>query len=93
VAPATTPVEIIDKPVPVYTAEARQMKIEGEVLLKVTFLANGQVRVGEVVRGLGHGLDESAANAAQGIRFRPAQREQQPCDTTATVHIVFQLAG
>jgi len=93
VAPLTTPVEIIDKPLPVYTAEARHLKIEGEVLLKVIFLADGHVKVSEVIRGLGHGLDESAASAAQKIRFKPAQREQRPCDATATVHILFQLAG
>ena len=45
-----------------------------------------------VVRGLGHGLDENAISAAQSIRFRPAQRGGAPVDTTAIVHIIFQLA-
>jgi len=47
----------------------------------------------QVVRGLGHGLDEAATAAAQKIRFKPAQRDGRPCDMTATVHIVFQLAS
>lgn len=88
----TTPVEIISKPRPVYTAEARQLHIEGEVLLDVNFAASGQIRVLRVVRGLGHGLDESAERAAQQIRFNPAKRDGQPQDSDAVVHIVFAIA-
>src|SRR5207245_1298770 len=61
--PATTPVEITFKPNPVYTEEARQLRLQGEVLLEVMFGANGQLRVSRVVRGMGHGLDEAAVNA------------------------------
>jgi hypothetical protein len=32
-------------------------------------------------------------SAARQIRFRPAQREGQPVDSSAVVHIVFQLAN
>jgi len=91
--PNVTPVEILFKPVPVYTVEARQIHLEGEVLVRVTFLAAGDLRVEQVVRGLGHGLDEAALRAAQQIKFRPAQRNGQPYDSTALVHIVFELAN
>src|ERR1700684_10732 len=57
--PATTPVEITFKPQPVYTEDARSLKLEGEVLLEVMFNANGTLKVNRVVRGLGHGLDEA----------------------------------
>jgi TonB family protein len=90
--PATTPVEIISKPNPVYTDEARQLKLQGEVLLEVSFGANGQLHVNRVVRGLGHGLDEAAISAANKMRFKPAQHFSQPIDSTAIVHVVFQLA-
>lgn len=90
--PATTPVEIIFKPSPVYTEEARQLKLEGEVLLEVMFTANGQLHVNRVVRGLGHGLDEAGVAAAAKMRFKPAMRNGQAVDSTATVHVVFQLA-
>ena len=90
--PATLPVEIVSKPNPVYTEEARQLKLEGEVLLAVMFGANGQLRVDHVVRGLGHGLDDAAIAAANRIRFKPAQRNGSPVDSTAVVHVVFQLA-
>jgi TonB family protein len=87
-----TPVEILEKPRPAYTAEARQHSIEGEVLLEVMFQASGHTRVLRRIRGLGYGLDESAALAAEGIRFRPAMRDGGAVDSTAVVHIVFQLA-
>jgi len=89
---ATTPVEITYKPNPVYTNEARTLKVEGEVLLEVSFGANGSLQVNRVVRGLGHGLDEAAINAANKIRFKPAIRSGQPVDSTAIVHVVFQMA-
>jgi TonB family protein len=90
--PKLTPVEILSKPVPNYTEEARKMKIEGEVLLEVVFEASGKLHVVRVVRGLGHGLDENAIKAAEQIRFKPAQHDGQASDSTATLHIVFQLA-
>jgi TonB family protein len=90
--PATTPVEITFKPNPVYTQEARDLKLEGEVLLEVSFGATSTLHVNRVVRGLGHGLDEAAIAAANKIRFKPALRYGQPVDSTAVVHVMFQLA-
>jgi TonB family protein len=86
------PAEVISKPTPAYTAEARSLRIEGEVVLEVVFEASGNLRIVRVVQGLGHGLDEAAVHAAQQIRFKPAVRDGQPSDYTALVHIVFQLA-
>jgi TonB family protein len=86
------PVEILYKPRPVYTSEAVAKKIEGEVLLQVVFSASGDVRVERVIQGLGYGLNESAEAAARQIRFRPATQNGQPVDSSAIVHIVFELA-
>ncbi|MFZ3211926.1 MAG: TonB family protein [Terriglobales bacterium] len=90
--PRLTPVEVMSKPNPIYTQEARDLKLEGEVLLQVVFAAGGQLRVVRVQRGLGHGLDEAAIRAAQQIRFKPALRDGQPYDSVATLHVRFQLA-
>jgi TonB family protein len=90
--PATSPVEITFKPNPVYTDEARSLRLEGEVLLEVSFSANGTLHVNRVVRGMGHGLDEAAVAAANKIRFKPALRNGQPMDSTAVVHVTFQMA-
>jgi TonB family protein len=91
-ASPTTPVHIMDKPKPAYTSEGRAKKIEGEVLLQVVFTASGEVQVQRVLRGLGYGLDESAENAARQIKFQPAQKNGQPIDSAAVIHIVFELA-
>jgi TonB family protein len=92
-APVTaTDLEIVSKPVPDYTSEARQLKVQGDVILRVTFTSNGRVVVQGVVHGLGHGLDEEARRVAQQIHFRPATRNGQPVDLTTTITITFQLA-
>jgi len=88
----STPVEITFKPNPVYTDDARSLKLEGEVLLEVSFSATGALHVNRVVKGLGHGLDEAAMTAANKMRFKPALRNGQPVDSTAIVHVVFQMA-
>jgi TonB family protein len=92
-SPVATQVEITYKPRPAYTDEAKSLKIEGDVLISVNFTASGQVQVERVVKGLGHGLDESAMAAARQIRFKPAKTaDGQPVDSQAVVHILFELA-
>jgi len=88
----TTPVDITEKPKPVYTAEGRNLKLEGDVALDVVFLANGTVQVTKVVSGLGHGLDEAAVRAAQQIKFKPAKRDNENVDFPARIRIQFRLA-
>ena len=90
--PADTPVTILDKPKPEYTAEGRSMKLEGDVVLDVVFLASGKIVINRVISGLGHGLDENASRAAQQIHFKPALRAGQPVDYPARVRIEFRLA-
>jgi TonB family protein len=92
-AQPVTAAQILEKPRPVYSEEARRLQIEGEVQIEVQFRASGEVHIVRVVRGLGHGLDENAAQAARTIRFLPAKRDGLPVDSTATVHIIFQLAS
>ena len=88
----STNLEVISKPPVQYTSEARTLRVEGDVVLRVTFTAAGQVLIQGVVHGLGHGLDEEARRVAQQIRFRPATRNGQAVDTTTNITITFQLA-
>lgn len=88
-----TPLRIDSKPKPRYSDEARTQGVEGDVRLRVRFLASGAAEVIEVVTGLGFGLDEAAADAARGIRFRPAERDGRPVDTVAIIRITFQTAS
>lgn len=89
---APTSLQVLSKPAVQYTAEARQLKVQGDVILRVTFTASGQVIINSVVHGLGHGLDEEARRVASQIRFRPATRNGQAVDLTTNITITFQLA-
>ncbi len=95
-APSTvgkdTTVSLLSKPTPIYTPEARQKKIEGDVELDVEFTATGQVHVLRVLQGLGYGLDEAAVTAAERIQFSPARRDGQPVDSHGRLRIVFRLS-
>jgi TonB family protein len=68
-----------------YTEEARQNGIRGAVVLSVVFGADGRIYDIQIVRGLPHGLTETAIEAAQKIKFRPAIRNG------LAVHVRMQL--
>jgi TonB family protein len=68
------------------------MQIEGEVLIEALFTASGDVQIVRIIRGLGHGLNQSAIAAVGSIRFHPAKRYGRPVDSIATVRMKFELA-
>lgn len=88
----STNLVVVSKPLPVYTSQARQFKVQGDVILRVTFTSNGEVVVRGIVHGLGYGLDDEARRVAREIRFRPATRNGRPVDLTTNITITFQLA-
>lgn len=90
--PPSKPAEILSKPTPTYTEEARSLRIQGEVLLEVVLENSGQLKLRRVVRGLGHGLDQAAIEAAQRVQFKPALKDGRAVDSIVVLHIVFQLA-
>jgi TonB family protein len=87
----TSTVQILSKPTPTYSAEARDLRTQGDVVLEVVFRADGFVDVVRVVSGLGHGLDEAAIAAAKRIRFKPAKSDEQAVDFPARLRIEFRL--
>jgi TonB family protein len=91
--PIAAPPQLLDKPKPEYTAEGRRLKIEGDVVIDLIFLANGTIQINKVVSGLGNGLDEGAIKAAEHIRFKPATDQSgTPVDFPARVRIEYRLA-
>ena len=90
--PEMRPVEILSKPTPQYTEEARRLGVQGEVVLSVIFRADGTLKVLGVVKSLGHGLDQMAEQAASQIRFKPAEQAGKPTSFPAVLHIEFRLA-
>ena len=87
-------VTVISKPKPEYTAEARQMHIEGVVTLRIRVLPSGAVEVVSVTKPLGYGLDDSARRAIMATKFEPAtDASGHPIVWEGNVNVTFQLAG
>lgn len=85
--------KVLYKPRPEYTAEARQLHLEGVINVRIHVSATGVVQVlGIVGNGLGHGLNEAALRAAQGLRFSPAMQDGHPVEWDGTVGFNFQQA-
>jgi TonB family protein len=84
--------EVLSQPTPDYTEEARKARIEGIVILAVTVRSDGSIDSINLVRGLGHGLDESAIRTVSTKwRFRPATRNGVPIDYPVTIEVNFRL--
>jgi TonB family protein len=88
----TTPPILLSHAQPEYTSEARQLRIQGDVVLRVTITTSGEMVVHNVIHGLGHGLDESAMRSAPTYKFRPATQNGQPVPYTTNIIIKFQTA-
>jgi protein TonB len=87
-------VTVKSKPKPEYTAEARQMHIEGVVTLRIRVGADGSVEVVGVAKPLGYGLDDSAKRAIMATKFEPATDSSgHPVPWEGLVNVTFQLAG
>ena len=64
--------KILSKPAPKYSDVGRANMVQGTVVLRVVFLASGNIGSIEVVKGLPDGLSEEAIKAARRIEFEPA---------------------
>ncbi|CAN5672418.1 hypothetical protein BH18ACI1_BH18ACI1_04620 [soil metagenome] len=87
----TEAIRFIVKPQAKYTDEARTNNIQGNVTLKITFLASGQVGSIAPVKGLPYGLTEKAIEAARQIKFEPQKKNGVPIPVTRTVSYSFTI--
>ena len=79
-------------PDPLYTEEARNAKIQGTIVLSAVIGADGHATKIKVVKSLGHGLDEKAAEAVETWRFKPAFGPNgNPVATITTIEVIFRL--
>jgi protein TonB len=69
---------LISKIEPAYTTEALQAGVSGIVLVSLQVTPDGNPRKVEVIRGLGHGLDEKAVEAVRQWRFSPGTKDGAP---------------
>ena len=84
-------ITIISKPRALYTENARMNEVQGKVVLRVTFMADGQIGAISIISGLPDGLTEQAINAAKEIKFEPAKRNEKPYTVTKPVEYTFTI--
>jgi protein TonB len=84
--------QILAKPTPSYTKEARRLGVQGQVVLRVLLSSNGEVSRIRVHRGLPAGLTENAIFAACKIRFKPAINNGVAVSRWVTVEYAFRVS-
>lgn len=87
----TRKLKIRKKPNPQYTEEARRSGVEGMVVLRVEFRADGTIGDINPVEELPGGLTEKAIEAARLIEFEPQMVDGQPSSKTLMVSYRFNL--
>ncbi len=89
---SVVPPKILYKPLPQYTQEARDAKVEGIILLQAIIRNTGQITDIKILKGIGHGLDESAIETlSKEWKFEPGTLDGQPVNVQANIEITFRL--
>lgn len=81
----------VHSPTPRYTEEGRQSRVQGVVILEAIIDDKGNVDSVKVLKGLPHGLSESAVETARQWKFRPATMEGKPVAVFFNLTIRFSL--
>lgn len=87
----TTKPQVLSKPEPQYTEEARKHQVTGTVVLRAIFSADGQVIGIFPLKALPDGLTRKAIKAARQIRFVPATKDGKPVSTYLLLEYNFNL--
>ncbi|MFN0140021.1 MAG: energy transducer TonB [Pyrinomonadaceae bacterium] len=87
----SSPLRIISKPRPIYTEDARQNNVQGTVILRLVFLASGNIGAIEPIKTLPNGLTEQAVEAAKKIRFEPNRVNGRPVSVRRMVEYTFTI--
>jgi len=86
-----TPPKVRSRVDPIYTPVAQAARVQGTVLLEAIVRANGRTEIVRVIRPLGYGLEENAAEALGQWVFEPGTRMGQPVDVLLTIEVNFNL--
>jgi TonB family protein len=78
-------------PDPPYSEQARKDKFSGTVVVQIIVDTKGDVRYVNVVKPLGHGLDEKAIETIRTWQFKPAMRNGSPVNVRMPVEVSFRL--
>jgi hypothetical protein len=86
-----TPVSILNKPPAAYSEAARHYEISGQVVLRVTFVANKTIATVTPLRKLPFGLTEQALAAVKDISFNPALDDGKAISVIKPVIYTFSI--
>jgi TonB family protein len=76
---------------PEYNEVARAGRVTGTVLLEAIVTKQGGIQILRVIRPLGYGLEENAAEALSQWVFEPGTRMGQPVDVLLDIEVNFNL--
>jgi protein TonB len=85
------PPQLILRVEPRYTELGVKAGLQGVVYIEAIIDKQGKVTNARVLRGLGAGLSESALEAVQQWKWKPATLNGRPVTVYFTVHVKFQL--
>jgi TonB family protein len=85
------PPQMLSKSEPQYTDIARQARAAGTVMFEVIVRKNGFADIVRVIRPLGYGLEESAAEWILKTKFVPAKLNDSPVDVHLQIIVNFHL--
>lgn len=83
--------EKISGPAPEYTAEAREARVSGVIVLEAIIDELGNVTDVKVLKGLPAGLDQAAISAVESWKFKPATLDGRPVPVYYTLTVNFAL--
>ena len=75
-----------------YPKSAKELGMEGKVIVKLTIDEQGNVRATDLLRKVGGGLDEEALRVVNMLpRWQPAQKDGKAVTTELTLPVAFRL--
>ncbi|MGI9100946.1 MAG: energy transducer TonB [Terriglobales bacterium] len=83
--------KLLHDPEPEYEPAARDAKIQGTIVLWLVVDPEGKPQNIRIMRSLGFGLDDRAAQTVRDWRFQPATRDGQPVNVGLHVEVNFRL--
>ncbi|HKP36052.1 MAG TPA: energy transducer TonB [Pyrinomonadaceae bacterium] len=83
--------QILKKPTPDFTREARRNNTRGYVILRAILAADKTVKHIEVLTGLPDGLSDKAIEAAKQVKFKPAIKDGKPVSSWVELVYRFQV--
>lgn len=74
-----------------YPTMAEKVGVQGKVYLIAFINENGDVDDVKVIKGIGAGCDEAAADAIKAFKFEPGKMGGVPAKVKMTIQVIFEI--